>query len=338
MIFRRMTFFLLLIGLSILSIGLFTSQAATSTLSWNITCNGFSSNGGTINLDRDNTGNGEERFVLTAIDGEGDVIFDPIVDDAPVGTSLYVDPSVSYRWTRRPVSNPITVTMVSTAGLGLPEQVLFLGVAECADLPLSSSLLPNPTATPYPSFSPQSVSPSVGLNASPPKQSNPRDIFENEAGTLYVDRVSANLRSGDGVQYTVVGVVDGGTRLLVRGVNRDRTWWLVQSGDLRGWISNALVIVSGNLTDVPIVEAEGIIQVPTFYVYSDTYIRVSPRPRSIAVCFIEGDLEYEIAGRNNNASWFGIVANCSGEEVVGWIQAEAGAVRNPGNLPIPVIP
>jgi hypothetical protein len=112
----------------------------------------------------------------------------------------------------------------------------------------------------------------------------------------------------------------------------------VEVGTLRGWISNNVVFVSGNLSGVPVVESNGEIIKPTFYLYQDRYILQSPRERSIALCLIEGDLEYIIAGRNRSASWYALLTECSGEEVVGWVPVEYGAVRTSGGIGVPVIP
>lgn len=316
----------------VFSIGLFSTQAASTNLTWTVTCDGFASNGGTLTFDRDNTGRNAERIIIVATDGNNDVIFDPLTDEAAVGTSVYIDSSVDYVWTRQPSANPLTLTVRSVSGNGLAEQVLFSGSYDCPSY-VTASLTP---VTPPPASVVGGVSPSVGLNTVPPYGiSLARTVVE--PGYLYVDRVTANIRSGDDVIYTVVGRVQAGTRLVVRGVNANRTWWFVESNDIRGWISNQLVIVSGDLTGTPIIISEGELAKPTFFLFSERSLLIAPRARSLALCTVPGNLEYPVVGRTLDFGWYELEVSCSGISVTGWVPASSGGIRDAGGrLVIPV--
>jgi uncharacterized protein YraI len=162
------------------------------------------------------------------------------------------------------------------------------------------------------------VSPSVPLNEAPPRAYGTRESVAGEKGWLVVNTAVANLRSGDGVQYTVVGRSRGTSLLNVIGRNANSSWWLVQVGDLTGWISNAIVAVRGDL--------------PRAVVYADNVTRIIPVEGAEVLCAVEGGLEYYIVGQSSDRIWFQLDTPCGG----GWIRGAALAVRNPASLEIPV--
>jgi hypothetical protein len=100
----------------------------------NITCTNFTAAGtGPSILDRDNTGSGQERGGILVTDGGGKVLYQLQFQNALgtyagglANTTLYIS---------APEFNPITVTEISLAGNGLPQQVEVIGVGECAGLP-----------------------------------------------------------------------------------------------------------------------------------------------------------------------------------------------------------
>ena len=176
------------------------------------------------------------------------------------------------------------------------------------------------------------VSPSVPLNEVPPRAFGTRESVAGEKGWLVVNTAVANLRSGDGVQYTVVGRSRGTSLLNVIGRNANSTWWLVQVGDLTGWISNAIVAVRGDLRGTPVYEAHGELELPRAVVYADNVTRIIPVEGAEVLCAVEGGLEYYIVGQSSDRIWFQLDTPCGG----GWIRGAALAVRNPASLEIPV--
>lgn len=322
------------IGLLMMLVNVFVVSAAErDNVRWVVSCDGFRSNGGGFILTRDNTGVGREQLVIYATDGTGKTIFGPLVESFIVGGGLYITSGVSFKWTAAPTANPLTVYVVSVAGNGYPEQPVYSVQGNCDNF---TGFL---TPLPFPPLQPPS--PSVGLNQPSRLVANPQNIGQNYEGYLVVNTFRANLRSGDGVRYTIVGRVNGGTELIVLGVNEARTWWFVEVDDVRGWINGELVIVRGNLTNVPILTAEqiqGDILPPRFYLWIVTPLRATPSDSGAVICQLDGDLEYVIIGRTSNNSWYLVEAMCGEQKVQGWFKAEAGAVRNLGRLPIPVVP
>lgn len=187
-----------------------------------------------------------------------------------------------------------------------------------------------------------SPGPSVPINVAPPRPVNPPEAIQGEAGYLVVNTDNLSLRTGPSAQYTLVGVLDGGTRLVVLGSNGqignpDQLWWFVEVGDLRGWVKNDFVVVRGNLSRVPTVEPEGTLIPPTLYVGVNNLIYAQPNFSSAAICEITGNLLYYVVAVDSSlAAWFAIEATCGGRTVTGWIAANRGILRNPANLTLPI--
>jgi len=177
-------------------------------------------------------------------------------------------------------------------------------------------------------------------NAPLPHATNPASVIRTLEGYLIVDTDNLFLRSGDGPQYTPIALIDGGTRLVVLGRNQVREsglWWYVQVGMYRGWVTNEFVVGRGDLTDAPVIEARGEITPPTLFVGVNNL--VYSRPGSIRVlCEIAGNTQYFVTGRDATAeNWYRIEVTCDGVPTEGWIVAEAGFLRNPGGVSIPII-
>ncbi len=300
-------------------------------LTFTLSCDGFTSGGGGIVLNRDNTGVGRETFAIVGRDGAGNVIYGPVTESFVIGGSLYVDPGLFFLWSTEPLANPLTVQVVSLAGNGLGEQIIYERRGVCSGLPgvreADDTLLPSDGGT----------GDEVGLNEIPPNPRNENELVESQTGYLIVNIENANLRSGDGPDYAVVAVVNGGDRLFVLGRNEDRTWWYVQAGDIRGWINAELVVIRGDLTDVLVVPPLGELRPPSIFLYTDTPIFVVPNDRAPQVCILVGNLDYLIVGRSSLVSdWYEIEATCNGVTVRGWVNAERGGLRYLENARIPV--
>ncbi len=163
------------------------------------------------------------------------------------------------------------------------------------------------------------------------------DTAITDRGYLLVNTSYLNVRSGDGLGYTILGVVSGGDMLPVVGRNEDRSWWFVDIGDVRGWVSGTMVFIRGDLTDVPVVESVGTLIQPTLYVgYAGNVIYSELSAAGVGVCTLPGRAEHLLVGRSAGGNWYQILTDCNGEAVIGWIQANRGIVVNPAGLPIPI--
>lgn len=313
---KRVGLMLALIGILIGSFSL-ASAATRDGADWDVGCEGFTSKGGGFVMDRDNTGEGREEFIITGRDGTGRTIFGPETEGFFVGGSVYIKDGITFEWTATPRANPLTVSVVSPAGNGVQEQVVYTARGTCSGLPDEVDV----------------TTPTSGVTVR-----SETAITEPQPGYLLVNTYRLNVRSGDGAEYTIVGQVSGGTELAVLGVNEARTWWFIQANGLRGWVIDDAIINRGDLRDTPIVEADGEILPPRFFVFTRAPIYNQPRATSIELCEIPGNREYVIDRQNENGSWYGIEATCDGESLVGWIDAERGALRNLGGVEIPVLP
>lgn len=320
---------LLLIGLMVLLIlpaGV-SSAAIRDGLRLVPGCEGISSRGGGIILNRDNTGQGRESFTISATDGSGTVLVS-ITESSFVGTQINFLTGLSFNYTTSPAANPIRVEVVSPAGNGVEAQVIYAGLGSCAGL----EFVGRDGEVAVTDFTP---SPSVPLNASAPRIVGTEDLRLTETGHVVVTHIgTVNLRSGDGVEYTIVAQADHNDKLTVIGRNASASWWFVSSGEIRGWVNATLVAIRGDLSGVPVVPVQGELMPPRLFVFRQQPVYIAPES-IIEVCVIPGGLEYAIVGRNRGGTWYELSVTCGDAETTGWISSEFGAFRNAG-LSIPV--
>jgi uncharacterized protein YgiM (DUF1202 family) len=92
--------------------------------------------------------------------------------------------------------------------------------------------------------------------ANPSAQSpSPTPTFNGPQASIL--SATLNVRGGPGTTYALVGVLKVGDTVAIVGRNADRSWWVIQSGPLRGWIINSsnYITVSGDTSTVPLVAA-----------------------------------------------------------------------------------
>lgn len=311
-----------------LALALPASAAKRDGLALAITCTGFTSLGGTLHLNRDNTGAGREHFQIIAHDGDGTTIYSGPVESFYVGSSIAFPVNLTTGFTTPPASNPIVVSVISGAGNALAEQVAYAASGRCSSLPTVESEADLVSGV---------TSPSVAVNMLPPSERNTESEIASQSGYGIVNTAYLNLRSGDGPEYTIVGRADGGAKLIVLGHNESLSWWFVRAGNVVGWVIGDFIVLRGDLTDVPLVVPVGEIALPRFFLYSDTALRVSAAPDSAALCTVAKNLEYEIVGHNGDLSQVKVNAVCDNAPVQGWLAVAQGAVRNAGKVGIPVV-
>ena len=331
-----------------LLLGVSVAQAGDANLNYSLNCAGFRSSGGSLVLNRDNTGTLQEAFVISAIDGSGNTIYEPDFDRFFVGTTVDIEAGAGGQWTSVPRYNPLFLQVVSPAGNGLDQQIIAQVAGNCPGLPTfdpidvlaafgreavrrltgeSFVILPATGETDLP----------LPLNTAPPRPINPPGLPQELSGWAIVNTDNLTLRSGDGPHYEQIGVVDGGTELVVLGRNAKRSWYYVQVGGMRGWVTSEFLILRGDLVDTPIVPVTGAFAQPRLYVgFSGNPVYALPLAGAPVLCHIPGRLDYSIIGRTSNAAWYEIEVTCDTEETSAWIPAEFGAFRNPGGQHVPV--
>lgn len=178
-----------------------------------------------------------------------------------------------------------------------------------------------------------------GLNTPPPEPENPPGVAEAEDGYLIVYQGPANLRSCDNPECSRIAIVRGGDALIALGRNASATWWFVQAGDLRGWIWNDLVRIRGDLSGIPIIQTDGEPVTPRVYIgYPGNPLYDELSTAGKVVCKVQGGLEYPLLGRTSDDSWLWIEAQClDGTTAQGWIEGKYAAIRNLGNVYVPVV-
>lgn len=185
-------------------------------------------------------------------------------------------------------------------------------------------------------------SPSVGINEALPQPENAPGLAETQSGYLVVTTLNANLRSCDQPTCSRVGIVHSGDSLIALGTNGstgDRLWWYAQVGDVYGWIWSGTVAGRGDLTDIPAVVTEGEPSPATVYIGftgNPIYDVLSASGRSI--CSVQASDNYPLLGRNADTSWVYIQVQCvDGTTVTGWMGAGNVAIRNTGNVFVPIL-
>lgn len=339
----RIGVMLALVVMVVLSQASLVSAARRDNLRWEVGCNGFTNRSGGVIFTRDNTGEGREEFTITAVDGEGNVLFGPLSESIFVDSRLYLERGLFFEYEAAPAANPILVSIISNEGNGADLQIVYSAIGNCPGLPAAVSEELNETVFDLLAFviDPQ-PSASVPLNSDPPRPVNPDGISQGagpeDQYVLVSNPSTVNLRSGDGPQYTVVGLVEAGDELIVLGTNVGRTWWYVLVGDVRGWVNAELAnIVRGDLTLLPVIPVEGELLLPRFYPFLAQDLLSGPNSRAGVLCTIPGGLEYFVIGQDRDGDFFEIEAVCGEEIVYGWVSQEAGALRNSGDLVIPVV-
>lgn len=305
-------------------------------------CNGYTMRGGSITADRDNTGRGVEALVTVARDGSGRIIYEsqsyyPLNQRVTLPANEYVN------WAGVPQYNPLIMQVISPGGNGQPEQLIYAVTGNCVNLPTfgdGSITLGDLALTPLVSAIPANITVGYDANAPLPRPVNPAGVAHGQAGYAIVSADNLYMRSGDGVAYTPVAILDGGTELLVLGSNGQITadlWWYVDVGGLRGWVSSQHLYLRGDLTAVPVVPVEGTLIPPTLYVGVANPIYNTPTVYGRGLCMIEGNRFYPVTARDTVlANWYRIEATCDGQPISGWIQLNRGLLRNPAGVEIPV--
>lgn len=126
---------LLIGGLVLAAMLLFATTAFASVYNGSVTftcVNADAAGSGSHVLDRDNTGAGQEALRVDVTDGNGTLIYTLSFSNV-LGT--FSGGIGDFFYTTAPAANPITFTLTSLAGNGLPEQVDYVAQGSCAGLP-----------------------------------------------------------------------------------------------------------------------------------------------------------------------------------------------------------
>jgi hypothetical protein len=112
-----------------------SAVSGSSVLGFTVQCDFFSVTYTDVVFDRDNTGSGAEAFTGIITDGDGNMIA-AFADARLLGDTIPAF-TEDFFYGVAPVSNPIRFRLVSDAGNGLPEQVIWdlTGLSPCLPPP-----------------------------------------------------------------------------------------------------------------------------------------------------------------------------------------------------------
>ncbi|MEM6281642.1 MAG: SH3 domain-containing protein [Chloroflexota bacterium] len=317
-----------------------TGAAVRGTQNFNLTCTGFESNGGQVILNRDNTGFGAERIALLATDGNGTVIYGPVVEELTVGTSMEYPRGLFETWSEVPAANPLFFTITSEAGNGFARETVYRRSGNCRDIDTQTGVtLTSRTAADAP--------PSLTLETDESNESTDAPVDVDDladllglTGTGTVNAGRLNVRTGDGIQYRAKNVFTRGTPVNIIGRNEAATWWYVESGVVRGWVSADFVILEGDLQYQDVATSDvlprGEQVFPRFIFYQDYPVYAQPTPVGEQLCVLAGNVEYNVLGRTDNWQWYRVQVTCNGAPLTAWAEGRLGALRRYGQ-DVPVI-
>ena len=111
---------------------------------------------------------------------------------------------------------------------------------------------PTPTFTPFLQLAlpTATLTPIGGPTATPSRTPRPAPVLAEAAG-------EANLRTGPGLDFDVVGTLLAGNPVPVIGRSARFPWYVIEWEDApsgEAWVFDQLVIITGDITTVPIVE------------------------------------------------------------------------------------
>jgi hypothetical protein len=122
-----------------------------------------------------------------------------------------------------------------------------IGLGACGDL--AASLPPRPSPFPtlvrLPSVTPVTPSPSPLPSSTPVVQVL---ITPTPTPPIALVAVAANMRSGPGLEFAVVAVLNAGSSIILSG--RQEDWYQVQTADgLDGWMSAQVLEIEPSVAD-----------------------------------------------------------------------------------------
>jgi hypothetical protein len=92
------------------------------------------------------------------------------------------------------------------------------------------------------------------ITVSPPLTFLPPTNDPNGACAVTPADQAINVRGGPGTNYPALGALLPNTSALVFGRSPDNLWFQINTGSVIGWVSAAVVVVSGNCAGVPVVQ------------------------------------------------------------------------------------
>jgi uncharacterized protein YraI len=126
-------------------------------------------------------------------------------------------------------------------------------VAVQVQMPGQASPTPS-EGSPAPSLTPGVATPEPGSTPTIPAATQP-PATATSASPLVTANLDANVRSGPGTNYSIVGGLAEGESALVTGRNAGTSWWQISYEGRSAWIANSVVTANTLAFNAPVVEA-----------------------------------------------------------------------------------
>lgn len=149
-------------------------------------------------------------------------------------------------------------------------------------------------------------------------------VLDSSTSTTAVVATGAlNVRSGPGLQYSVVAVVVGGERVTLLGRNSNSSWVLIrETSNVEGWVNASLLASNVPISSLPVVTDRTPDTLPTtasaVVITSAINVRSGPGAIYPSAAVVTKDVTVALLGRNEDGTWLQ-VRTASG--VVGWANA-----------------
>lgn len=166
---------------------------------------------------------------------------------APAATQSHLITASAFRADNSPIGEAnLTINIASlTVAPQSPATPLVSGPASTA----AATALVTAPVTIVPTITPSNT----------PAQVVPSPAATTSANVPQVKVTNAflNIRSGPGTNYQFIGALKQGDLVTIIGRNADRSWWVIQGDQVRGWIINnpSFIQVTGDTSNIPLAAA-----------------------------------------------------------------------------------
>lgn len=184
-----------------------------------------------------------------------------------------------------PIGAIISIVVLAAAGLALLGYALTgLFGASTNATPVAQAtrsaatqlvIIPTITTGPPASSTPLPPSPTAASADSPtPPAPTQSAATVTPSGPAVTILQPANVRSGPGINYSVIGILDAGSTQEAVGRDDSAQWYVINYGGGRGWVSSHISNYSGDTNALPVVKAP-----PPPFTSTNTPVPATATPR-----------------------------------------------------------
>ncbi|MFN8458970.1 MAG: PKD domain-containing protein [Anaerolineae bacterium] len=215
---------------------------------------------------------------LLSPEGPSYAVSNAIADAAGHFTASLIFPS-DPRW-----QNQGMVQILAQVEGGGASAQAFLTVLRTPQPPTATAILPLQDAMPSPTEEP-TILPSLTATAVLTAVDHTPVATTQPASTLLTATTNLNVRSGPGINYPTLGMLQSGQTATVTGLSPDNGWWQIKfSGapHAYGWVS-ARYVTADNVSNVPVVQAPPVPATPVAAITPTPVPTPTPLPAPVPV-------------------------------------------------------